>query len=53
MSPSEAQWAIYFLSRVTPSGTDEEHKLVKLIQALSMLANPTKNSYNGRSVTAA
>jgi hypothetical protein len=53
MSPSEAQSAIYFLSRVAPRGINEEHELVRLIQSLTILANPSKKSYNGRSATAA
>lgn len=53
MSPSEAQVALHFLSRVAPRGVDEERKLMQIIQSLTMLANPVKKPYNGRSVTAA
>lgn len=53
MSPSEAQIALYFLSRVAPRGHDEERQLVHVIQSLNVLANPRKNSYNGRGATAA
>lgn len=53
MSPSEAQTALYFLSRVAPRGMDEERELVQIIQSLNILANPRKNSYNGRNATAA
>jgi len=53
MSPSEAQVALYFLSRVAPRGHDEERELVQVIQSLNTLANSVKNSYNGRNATAA
>jgi len=53
MSPSEAQSALYFLSRVAPRGMDEERELFQVIQSLNTLANTRKNSYNGKSVTAA
>jgi hypothetical protein len=53
MSPSEAQVALYFLSRIAPRGVDEERQLFKVIQSLNTLANPRKNTYNGRSATAA
>ena len=53
MSPSEAQVALHFLSRVAPRGMDEERELVQVIQALNSLANPRKNSYNDRNATAA
>lgn len=53
MSPSEAEVALYFLSRVAPRGMDEERELMQVIRSLSVLANPSKNSYNGRSATAA
>jgi hypothetical protein len=53
MSPSEAQRALYFLSRVAPRGIDEERELFHVIQSLNTLANTSKNSYNGKSATAA
>jgi hypothetical protein len=53
MSPSEAQIALYFLSRVAPRGTEEERELIQVIHALNSLANPRKNSYNDRNATAA
>jgi hypothetical protein len=53
MSPSEAQVALHFLSRIAPRGVDEERELFKVIQSLNILANQRKNSYNGRSATAA
>lgn len=53
MSPSEAQVALYFLSRIAPRGVDEERQLFKIIESLNILANTRKNSYNGRSVSAA
>jgi hypothetical protein len=45
-----ASSAVYYLSRLTPRGPQEEQELLHVIQALKSFSNARTNGYNEKSV---
>lgn len=52
MNPTDAaSTAVFYLSRLSPRGREEQQELLQVIQALSSFSNTGKHVYTNKSIT--